>query len=113
MGQRGFLGYPANGGAFRAESPGIPFHSKYGRTMNLLEVARIISLLDESIDIHGLARLHKGNPEFEQAVKDYRSTLQGRKKELLKPFGLDDLDKFKENPEGFVKMVDYAVDSFK
>lgn len=26
---------------------------------------------------------------------------------------MDDLDKFKEDPEGFVKMVDYAVDSFK
>ena len=87
--------------------------SKYGRTMKLLEVARILSLLDESIDIHGLARIHKGNPEFEQAVKDYRATLQGRKKELLKPFGLDDLDKFKEKPEDFVEMVGYAVDSFK
>ena len=81
--------------------------------MKLLEVARFLSLLDESIDIHGLAKLHRGNPGFEQAVKDYRATLQGRKKELLKPFGLDDLDKFKENPEGFVKAVGDAVGSFK
>lgn len=81
--------------------------------MKLFEVARILSLLDESIDIHGLAKLHNGDPGFERAVKDYRASLQGRKRELLKPFGLDDLDKFKENPEGFVKMVDYAVDSFK
>lgn len=81
--------------------------------MKLFEVARILTLLDESIDIHGLARLHKGDPGFERAVKDYRSTLQGRKRELLKPFGLDNLDKFKENPKGFVKMVGYAVDSFK
>lgn len=83
------------------------------RGMKLIEVARILSLLDESIDIHGLARLHQGDPGFERAVKDYRFTLQGRKRELLAPFGLDDLDKFKENPEGFVKMVGYAVDSFK
>lgn len=81
--------------------------------MKLLKVARILSRLDESIDIHGLARLHKGNPEFDRAVKDYRATLQGRKKDMLAPFGLDDLDKFKENPDAFVKMVDYAVDSFK
>lgn len=26
---------------------------------------------------------------------------------------MDDLDKFKENPDGFVKMVSYAIDSFK
>lgn len=90
-----------------------PFPSKYGTTMKLLEVARILSRLVESIDIHGLARLHKGNPEFELAVKKYKASLQGRKKDLLKPFGLDDLDKFKENPEGFMKMVGYAVDSFR
>ena len=86
--------------------------SKYGRTMKLLEVARILSLLDESIDIHGLARLHKGDPEFDRAVKDYRASLQGRKKELLKPYGLDDLDKFKENPEGFIDAVGKASADF-
>ena len=119
-----FRGIPGECVAFREGSPGVSrpvpgarnprstVPSKYGRTMKLLEVAKLLSLLDESIDIHGLAKLHKGNQEFEQAVKEYRSTLQGRKKELLKPFGLDDLDKFKKNPEGFVKMVGYAVDSF-
>lgn len=81
--------------------------------MKLFELIGILSQLNESIDIHGLAKLHQGNPEFDNAVKSYRSTLQGRKKELLKPFGLDDLDKFKSNPDEFVKMVGYAVDSFK
>lgn len=81
--------------------------------MKLFELIDILSQLNESIDIHGLSRLHQGNPDFDNAVKSYRSTLQGRKKDLLKPFGLDDLDKFKSNPDEFVKMVGYAVDSFK
>ena len=120
-----FRGLPGEGVAFREGSPGVSrpvpgarnprstVPSKYGTTMKLLEIAKLLSLLDESIDIHGLAKLHKGNQEFEQAVKDYRASLQGRKKALLKPFGLDDLDKFKENPEEFVKMVEYAMNFFK
>ena len=86
--------------------------------MNLLEITRLLSRLDEAIDIHGLYNRYKNMPgidleSVDGAVKDYRANIQGRKKELLKPFGLDDLDKFKDNPTGFVKMVGYAMDSFK
>ena len=71
--------------------------------MNLLQVSRFLTPLDESIDIHGLLKRFRENPEanqteIEKAVKTYRSTLQARKKEALAPYGLDDLDKYKDNP---------------
>ena len=69
------------------------------------------------IDIHGLQKRYESMKtlalsSITESVKAFRSTLQGRKKELLKPFGLDDLDKFKDNPKEFVDSVKTALDSF-
>lgn len=80
--------------------------------MKLLEITRVLSRVDESIDIHGLQKRFGGNASANAAVKEYRAMIQGRKKELLKPFGLDDLDKFKDDPDGFVKAVNGARDFF-
>ena len=70
------------------------------------------------IDIHGLAKHYESIPGLDiplimESVKEFRASLQGRKKELLAPFGLDNLDKFKDNPDAFMKMVSFAVDSFR
>lgn len=91
--------------------------SKYGQPMNLYRITRFLNTLDESIDIHGLQKRFKENPkakqvEIEGAVKTYRSTLQARKKEVLAPYGLDDLDKFKDDPLGFARAVQDAVYDF-
>lgn len=85
--------------------------------MKLLDITRFCSRLDEAIDIHGLQRRFEENPSIDKeavsnAVKEYRASLQARKKDLLKPFGLDDLDKFKDDPVGFVKAVEKARVAF-
>ena len=69
------------------------------------------------IDIHGLQKRYESIPGLDippimESVKEFRASLQGRKKELLKPFGLDNLDKFKDNPTGFVDAVDSALEAF-
>lgn len=52
-------------------------------------------------------------PSVMESVKEFRASLQGRKRELLEPFGLDNLDKFKDDPAAFKDSVALAVDSFK
>ena len=69
------------------------------------------------IDIHGLQKRYESMPDLDlptirESVKEFRATLQGRKKELLEPFGLDDLDNFKNDPTGFVDAVKSALDAF-
>ena len=69
------------------------------------------------IDIHGLQKRYENMgtldlPSITESIKTFRASIQGRKKEFLKPFGLDDLDKFKDTPYAFVNAVDSALDSF-
>ena len=105
------------GWGFEGETGGeiLPKYDK--NPMNLLEITRVLSRLDEGIDIHGLYNRYKNMPgidreSVEGAIKDYRSNLQSRKKELLSPYGLDNLDNFKESPDGFVAAVRDAMNAF-